>query len=94
MSQSTKSSDQSLNVRKVVGLTITDPTFRSQIAGKAVADIREAIDSRSQDLGFQSGSLTDTTLTALSSVTSDELTTLSEIFGKVKDIPVEPYEMF
>ena len=93
MSEPNKSSDQSLNMRKVVGMTITDPSFRNKIAGKSVNEIKEALDSEQGNLGISSSSLTNDSLQALASLTPNELDTLSQIFNKVRNVGVEPPEM-
>jgi hypothetical protein len=93
MSESYKSADQATNMRTVVGLAITDPEFKNQIVGRSPDQIKQAIDSHQQALGITSTSLSDDSLSALSSITSSEIDTLKQIYEKVRYAGIRPLDM-
>jgi hypothetical protein len=87
------SSDQVGNMQTVVGLAITDPDFKDQIVGKSPDQIKQAIDSHQQALGITSSSLSNDSLSALSSLTSSDIDTLKQIYEKVSHAGIKPRNM-
>ncbi|HEY7079858.1 MAG TPA: hypothetical protein VH500_09160 [Nitrososphaeraceae archaeon] len=90
MSESNKSSKQTDNLKKVVGLAMTDSEFRKEF----VKDHKKAIDDKHMELGFKHTELSDQSHEVLSSLTTGEIDTLHEIFKKAERGGIRPVEMF
>jgi TRAP-type mannitol/chloroaromatic compound transport system substrate-binding protein len=88
MSNQSQSEEQPDKLKQVVQRAMEDSNFRAGLAENP----QQAIDGGSFDFSYDK--LTQTSKEILESFTSEELDTLSRIFGRAKKGGIEPWEMF
>jgi hypothetical protein len=89
---SRKASSEEDYLRKLFASAVEDENFRNDL----ILSPKEAIGSKSNQLGFSYDQLSDESREVISSFTAEELDTLRRIFLRAKkvDINLDPREMF